>query len=168
MMTQYQRNTVQLSELDLEEYTTFSTFLPASIGSEQFTAARRSSIACTASFHWDGTTHIILTSPGETTGQYIGTHNWSYFYPSVAGVCCSTGCSISVSNPCYYFFKAAALLGQCRNDTDPYSLDQYYSASSISGGYTLPSTIPDSMISLKMSRAGNWTGSYVLQKQAWF
>jgi outer membrane receptor protein involved in Fe transport len=24
------------------------------------------------------------------------------------------------------------------------------------------------MISLKMSRAGNWTGSYVLQKQAWF
>ncbi|MFA6335558.1 MAG: TonB-dependent receptor [Bacteroidales bacterium] len=32
------------------------------------------------------------------------------------------------------------------NDTNPYSLDQYYSAAAISGGYTLPSTIMDPMI----------------------
>jgi hypothetical protein len=48
--------------------------------------------------------------------------------------------------PAVTFTKLRLSWANVGNDTGPYSLDQYYSASSISGGYTLPSTIPDPMI----------------------
>jgi hypothetical protein len=44
------------------------------------------------------------------------------------------------------FMKLRLSWANVGNDTSPYSLDQYYSASDYPGGYTLPGTIPDPMI----------------------
>jgi hypothetical protein len=48
--------------------------------------------------------------------------------------------------PAVTFTKLRLSWANVGNDTGPYSLDQYYSSSSISGGFALPSTIPDPMI----------------------
>jgi len=148
MMTQYQRNTVQLSELDLEGvYHIFN--VPSGINPVPNNYRSKkviNSLYGFISLGWDDTYYLDITGRNDWSSTLAPT-NWSYFYPSVAGsVLLDRLFNFQSVIPAITFSKLRLSWANVGNDTDPYSLDQYYSASSISGGYTLPSTIPDPMI----------------------
>ncbi len=95
---------------------------------------------------WDDTFYLDITGRNDWSST-LARGNWSYFYPSVAlSVLVDQMFDLRTSLPAISLAKLRLSWANVGNDTGPYSLDQYYSAASISGGYTLPSVIPDPMI----------------------
>jgi len=95
---------------------------------------------------WDDTYYLDITGRNDWTST-LAPKNWSYFYPSVAlSVLVDQMFDFRTTLPAVSMAKLRLSWANVGNDTSPYGLDQYYSASSISGGYTLPSLIPDPMI----------------------
>lgn len=148
MSTQYNRNTVQLSELDLTGVYNTSNVptginpVPANYRSSKMI----NSLYGFTSLGWADTYFLDITGRNDWSST-LSRGNWSYFYPSVAAsILLDKALNFESVIPAVSFAKLRLSWANVGNDTGPYSLDQYYSASAISGGYTLPSTIPDPMI----------------------
>lgn len=148
MYRQYMSNTVQLNELDIDGvYHTEN--VPSGINPDPTNYRSYKVINSLYGFvtlGWDNTYYLDITGRNDWSST-LSPDNWSYFYPSVAAsVLLDQMFDFGTNLPAVTFAKLRLSWANVGNDTSPYSLDQYYSSSSISGGYTLPSTIPDPMI----------------------
>lgn len=148
MVSQYMSNSVQLNELDIVGVYHTSN-VPTGINptpSNYRSSKVINSLYGFASFGWDNTYYLDITGRNDWSST-LSRGNWSYFYPSVAGsILIDKIFDFQTSLPAITFAKLRLSWANVGNDTSPYSLDQYYSSSSISGGFTLPGTIPDPMI----------------------
>jgi TonB-linked SusC/RagA family outer membrane protein len=148
MTYHYRRNTVQLDELDIDGVYHINN-VPFGIipdPSNYRSYKTINSLYGFVSLGWDDTYYLDITGRNDWSST-LSRDNWSYFYPSVAAsVLLDQAFDFRTNLPVVSFAKLRLSWANVGNDTGPYSLDQYYSASSISGGYTLPSTIPDPMI----------------------
>ncbi len=148
MSTQYFRNTVTLSELDLDGVYNTSN-VPSGVYPNPSTYRSYKSVNSLygfLSFGWKDMYFLDITGRNDWSSA-LSRSNWSYFYPSVAAsVLLDKVFNFQSNLPAVSFAKLRLSWANVGNDTSPYSLDQYYSASSINGGYTLPSTITNPMI----------------------
>jgi len=145
MSTSYMRNDVQLDELLIDGVYNTSN-VPTGIYADPYTYRSQkviNSLYGFASFGWDDTYYLDITGRNDWSSA-LSAANRSYYYPSVSGsVLLDRLFDFKNNAPFVTFSKLRLSWANVGNDTNPYSLDQYYSASSISGGYTLPGTIPD-------------------------
>ena len=148
MTQQYLSNTVQLDELDIDGVYHTSN-VPTGINPDPTNYRSQkviNSLYGFVSLGWDNKFFLDVTGRNDWSST-LSEDNWSYFYPSVAAsVLLDQIFNFDSNIPAITFAKLRLSWANVGNDTSPYSLDQYYTASSISGGYTLPSTIPDPMI----------------------
>jgi TonB-linked SusC/RagA family outer membrane protein len=148
MSYHYRSNSVQLDELDIEGVYHISN-VPTGIfpDPESYRSYKMiNSLYGFVTLGWDDTYYLDITGRNDWSST-LARSNWSYFYPSVAAsILLDRAFDFRTNLPAVTFAKVRLSWANVGNDTGPYSLDQYYSASSISGGYTLPSTIPDPMI----------------------
>jgi TonB-linked SusC/RagA family outer membrane protein len=148
MVSEYLSNSVQLNELDIVGVYHTSN-VPTGINpnpSNYRSSKVINSLYGFASFGWDNTYYLDITGRNDWSST-LSRGNWSYFYPSVAGsILIDKIFDFQNTIPAITFAKLRLSWANVGNDTGPYSLDQYYSSSSISGGFTLPATIPDPMI----------------------
>ncbi len=148
MTAQYFNNVIQLNELDIDGVYHTSNVPPGVIPVPTDYRSMKviNSLYGFVSLGWDDTYYLDITGRNDWSST-LAKDNWSYFYPSVAGsVLLNQLFDFQTNVPAITFTKLRLSWANVGNDTNPYSLDQYYSASSISGGYTLGSTIPDPMI----------------------
>src|SRR5690606_19284149 len=107
-----------------------------------------------ATLGWDDTYYLDITGRNDWTSTMIK-GNRSYFYPSAsASVLLDRVFDFQSAVPAISLAKLRLAWANVANDTDPYSLDQYYNASAIGGGYTLPGTIPSP--NLKPETSESW------------
>jgi TonB-linked SusC/RagA family outer membrane protein len=156
MTTQYLSNSVQLNELDIAGVYHTSN-VPTGINPNP-TNYRSSKVINSLygfiSLGWDNKFYLDFTGRNDWSST-LSSGNWSYFYPSVAAsILLDQVFNFKTYVPVVSFAKLRLSWANVGNDTGPYSLDQYYSAAAISGGYTLPSTIPDPMI--KPENVASW------------
>ncbi|MDX9882812.1 MAG: SusC/RagA family TonB-linked outer membrane protein [Prolixibacteraceae bacterium] len=148
MVTEYNRTTVQLNELDIPGVYHTSN-VPSGINPTPDSYRSKKMINSLYGFFslgWDDTFFLDITGRNDWSST-LSRGNWSYFYPSIAGsVLIDKLFDFQTNLPAVSFAKMRLSWANVGNDTSPYSLDQYYSASAISGGYTLPGTIPDPMV----------------------
>jgi len=148
MTSHYRSNTVQLDELDIEGVYHIDN-VPFGIYPRPSNYRSYKTINSLYGFinlGWKDTYYLDITGRNDWTST-LSPKNWSYFYPSVAlSMLVDQIFDFRTNLPAVSMAKLRLSWANVGNDTSPYSLDQYYSASSISGGYTLPSTIKDPMI----------------------
>lgn len=145
MQSKYFQNQVTLSQLDNPGvYNIYN--LPSGDQPDVYNYRNKkiiNSFYGLASLSWDDTYFLDLTARNDWSST-LGKSNRSYFYPSV--------CGSVLLDKVFRFDKIASWIDFLKyrlswanvgNDTSPYSLDRYYSASSYAGGYTLPGTIPN-------------------------
>ncbi|MDD2330528.1 MAG: SusC/RagA family TonB-linked outer membrane protein [Bacteroidales bacterium] len=148
MITQYKRSSLQLNELDIPGVYHTSN-VPAGINPEPSNYRSDKVINSLYGFFtlsWDDKYFLDITGRNDWSST-LARGNWSYFYPSVAGsILLDQVFDFRTNLPAVTFAKMRLSWANVGNDTSPYSLDQVYSASSISGGNTLPSTIPNPRI----------------------
>lgn len=148
MMNKYYNNRITLEELDVDGvYNT--TNVPSDTKPELYTYRSQKAINSLyglASLSWDDTYFLDITGRNDWSST-LARSNCSYFYPSVSGsVLLSNVFNFRDNLPAVDFMKLRLSWANVGNDTSPYSLDQYYSTTDYSGGYTLPGTIPDPLI----------------------
>lgn len=148
MTYKYISNRVQLNELDIDGVYNI-TNVPTGVNPTP-TNYRSSKVVNSLygfwSLGWDNTFFLDITGRNDWSST-LSRGNRSYFYPSVAGsILLDRLFDFQTNAPVVDLAKLRLSWANVGNDTDPYVLDQYYSASAISGGYTLPSTIPDPAI----------------------
>ena len=148
MSTQYFKNSIQLNELNLDGVYNTSN-VPTGINpipTNYRSSKTINSLYGLVSLGWKDTYYLDITGRNDWSSA-LAKGNWSYFYPSVAGsILLDKIFDFQNNAPAITFTKLRLSWANVGNDTGPYSLDQYYSAAAISGGYTLPSVIPDPMI----------------------
>ncbi len=143
MLTEYKRNTVQLNELDIPGVYHTSN-VPSGINPTPATYRSKkmiNSLYGFVSLSWDDIYFLDITGRNDWSST-LSRGYWSYFYPSVAGsVLVNELFDFRNNLPAVTFTKLRLSWANVGNDTSPYSLDQVYSQSAISGGYSLPGTI---------------------------
>lgn len=144
-VNEYYNSKITLSQLG-EEGIYHTTNLPTEVIPDPYNYRSKkvvNSLYGLASLSWDDTYYLDITGRNDWSSA-LSKNNRSFFYPSIAT-------SILV-NEIFDFRKNASWIDFTKlrlswanvgNDTGAYSLDQYYSTSSYSGGYTLSGTIPD-------------------------
>ncbi len=156
MSNEYYNSKITLSELGEEGiYTT--TNLPTGVNPDPYNYRSRkvvNSLYGIASLSWDETYFLDFTGRNDWSST-LSRGNWSFFYPSVsASVLLNNILKFEDYAPFIDFMKLRLSWANVGNDTSPYSLDQYYSTTSYSGGYVLPGTIPDPEI--KPENVASW------------
>ena len=145
---EYYNSKISLSQLG-EEGIYHTTNLPTGVIPDPYNYRTKkvvNSLYGLASLSWDNTYYLDITGRNDWSST-LSKDNWSFFYPSVAASILINQIFDFKSNaPWVDFTKLRLSWANVGNDTSPYSLDQYYSTSSYSGGYTLPGTIPDPLI----------------------
>lgn len=148
MVTQYKRNRVQLDELDIPDVYHTSN-VPSGINPTPANYRSKKMINSLYSFFslgWDDTYFLDITGRNDWSST-LSRGYWSFFYPSVSGsILVSELLDFERNAPGINFTKLRLSWANVGNDTDPYTLDQVYSQSAISGGYGLPGTILDPRI----------------------
>jgi TonB-linked SusC/RagA family outer membrane protein len=148
MVTTYRRNDVELAELDIDGVYNTSN-VPSGIYPDPYTYRSKkivNSLYGFATIGWEDKYFLDITGRNDWSST-LAKDNWSYFYPSIsASVLLDKVFDFTTNLPEITYAKLRLSWANVGNDTSPYQLDQYYSASSISGGYTLPSTIMNPMI----------------------
>lgn len=148
MVRVHRRNTVQLDELDIPGVYHIDN-VPTGIFPDPSNYRSKKVINSLYGFTtlgWDDKVYLDLTARNDWSST-LAPDNWSYFYPSVsASVLLDRVFDLQSIAPAVSLAKVRASWANVGNDTGPYSLDQYYSASSISGGYSMPSNIVNPLI----------------------
>jgi hypothetical protein len=148
MIQQHRRNTVQLDELDIPGVYNIDN-VPSGIFPDPTNSRSKkviNSLYGFATLGWDDAFYLDLTGRNDWSST-LAPDNWSYFYPSVsASVLLDHVLNLQSVAPVVSLAKLRLSWANVGNDTGPYSLDQYYSASAISGGYTMPSNIVNPLI----------------------
>jgi len=156
MIASYMRNDVALSELLIDGVYNTSN-VPTGVYPNPYTYRSEkvvNSFYGFASFGWNDTYYLDITGRNDWSST-LSTDNRSYFYPAVStSVLLDKVFDFRSNAPAVTLTKLRLSWANVGNDTDPYRLDQYYSASAISGGYTLPGTVPNPM--LKPENVESW------------
>lgn len=144
----YRRNDVTLTKLQMDGVYNI-TNLPSG---EQPDVSSNRTHKIVNSFYgfvqtsWDDTYYLDLTARNDWSST-LSRANRSYFYPSVsASVLLDRVLNLQQHAPWVNMLKFRLSWANVGNDTSPYSLDRYYTASSYAGSYTLQGTIPDADI----------------------
>lgn len=148
MVQHYNMNKVQLNALDIPNiYHTDNSPTGFQPVPDTYRSNKTiNSLYGFASLGWDDRYYLDITGRNDWSST-LSPGNWSYFYPSVAAsVLLDKVFDFQSVAPFVSLAKVRLSWANVGNDTDPYSLDQYYTASAISGGYTLPTTIPNPLI----------------------
>lgn len=145
MQSKYFQNQVTLSQLDNPGvYNIYN--LPSGDQPDVYNYRNKkimNSLYGLASLSWDDSYFLDLTGRNDWSST-LGKSNRSYFYPSIcASVLLDKVLRFDKIASWIDFLKYRLSWANVGNDTSPYSLDRYYSASSYAGGYTLPGTIPN-------------------------
>lgn len=148
MVNQHRRNTVQLDELDITGVYNTSNAPPGIFPRPSNWRTKKviNSLYGFASFGWDDKYYLDITGRNDWSST-LAKGYWSYFYPSVAAsILLDRVFDLqSVIRP-VSLAKLRLSWANVGNDTSPYQLDQYYGVSSITGGYTMPTNIPNPRI----------------------
>jgi TonB-linked SusC/RagA family outer membrane protein len=148
MSYHYRSNTVQLDELNIDGVYHIDN-VPQGIypdPSNYRSYKMINSLYGFVNLGWDDTYFLDITGRNDWSST-LAPKNWSYFYPSVAfSMLIDQMFDFRSNLPAVNMAKLRLSWANVGNDTGPYSLDQYYSSSSISGGFTTPSVIVDPMI----------------------
>lgn len=146
--SQYYSNAVQLNELNIPGVYHTSN-VPTGINptpSNYRNSKELNSLYGFASLGWNDTYYLDITGRNDWSSA-LSKNNRSYFYPSIAGsILVDKMFDFQDNIPAISFTKLRLSWANVGNDTAPYSLDNYYNASAISGGYTLPGNINNPMI----------------------
>lgn len=148
MVNEYKSNVVQLSELDIPGVYNITNVPTGVFPSPTNYRSKKviNSLYGFASFGWDDKYYLDITGRNDWSST-LSPGNWSYFYPSVAAsLLLDRIFDLELVAPAISLAKVRVSWANVGNDTSPYALDQYYSASSINGGYSMPSNIPDPLI----------------------
>lgn len=143
MSYNYFRNTLQLSELDIDGVYHLNNIPEGIITDVAPYRSRKviNSLYGLASLGWADTYFLDITGRNDWSST-LSRGNWSYFYPSVAAsILFDKVFNFRENAPWITFTKMRLSWANVGGDTGPYSLDQYYGNSSIAGGHTLPGTI---------------------------
>jgi TonB-linked SusC/RagA family outer membrane protein len=148
MVTEYKSTIVQLNELDIPGiYHTGN--VPTGIfptPSNYRSKKAINSLYGFASLGWDDKYYLDITGRNDWTST-LSPENRSFFYPSIAAsVLLDRVLDFRSIAPVVSMAKLRLSWANVGIDTDPYSLDQFYGKSVISGGNTLPGNIPDPLI----------------------
>ena len=148
MVRVHRRNAVQLDELDIPGVYHIDN-VPTGIFADPSNYRSKkviNSLYGFTTFGWDDKFYLDLTARNDWSST-LAPDNWSYFYPSVAAsVLLDRVFNLQSAAPVVSLAKVRLSWANVGNDTDPYSLDQYYGASAISGGYTMPGNITNPLI----------------------
>ena len=148
MSYHYRSNTVQLDELNIDGVYHIDN-VPQGIYPDPSNYRSYKMINSLYGFinlGWDDTYFLDITGRNDWSST-LAPKNWSYFYPSVAfSMLIDQMFDFRSNLPAVNMAKLRLSWANVGNDTGPYSLDQYYGSSSISGGFTTPSVIVDPMI----------------------
>ena len=148
MSYHYRSNTVQLDELNIDGVYHIDN-VPQGIypdPSNYRSYKMINSLYGFVNLGWDDTYFLDITGRNDWSST-LAPKNWSYFYPSVAfSMLIDQMFDFRSNLPAVNMAKLRLSWANVGNDTGPYSLDQYYGSSSISGGFTTPSVIVDPMI----------------------
>ncbi len=148
MASEYYQNKITLSQLGLEGVYNVNNLSTGTIPDPYNSRTKKAinSLYGVASLSWQDKYFVDVTGRNDWSST-LAHSNWSYFYPSVsASILLDKVVDIRKYASWVDLMKLRLSWANVGNDTSPYSLDQYYSATSFSGGYVLPGTIPDPMI----------------------
>ena len=134
-----------LSQLDIEGIYNYSNY-PASVLPEH-TLYRSNKVVNSLygllSLGWDDMVYLDVTARNDWSST-LSRGNWSFFYPSVsASVMLDRVFNFQDNAPWFTFLKLRGSWANVGRDTDPYALDQYYTATDYPGGFRPGATIPD-------------------------
>ena len=148
MSYHYRSNTVQLDELNIDGVYHIDN-VPQGIypdPSNYRSYKMINSLYGFVNLGWEDTWFLDITGRNDWSST-LAPKNWSYFYPSVAfSMLLDQMFDFHSNLPAVNMAKLRLSWANVGNDTGPYSLDQYYNSSSISGGFTTPSVIVNPMI----------------------
>lgn len=148
MTNEYYNSKITLSQLG-EEGIYHTSNLPVGINPDPYNYRSKkvvNSLYGMFSLSWDDTYFLDITGRNDWSST-LSRGSWSYFYPSVAAsVLLDKVLNFQSYISWIDLLKLRLSWANVGNDTSPYSLDQYYSTTSYSGGYTLPGTITDPQI----------------------
>jgi TonB-linked SusC/RagA family outer membrane protein len=148
MVRVHRRNRVQLNELDIPGVYHIDN-VPSGVFPDPTNYRSKkviNSLYGFTTFGWDDKFYLDFTARNDWSST-LAPDNWSYFYPSVsASVLLDRVFDLPSVVPAVSLAKIRLSWANVGNDTDPYSLGQYYSATSISGGYSMPSNITNPLI----------------------
>lgn len=148
MIREHRRNTVQLNELDIPGVYHIDN-VPSGVNPDPSNFRNKkviNSLYGFASIGWDDQYYLDITGRNDWSST-LSPGNWSYFYPSVAAsVLLDRVFNLQSVAPAVSLAKVRVSWANVGNDTSPYALDQYYGASSISGGYGMPGNITNPLI----------------------
>jgi TonB-linked SusC/RagA family outer membrane protein len=145
MQYKYFRNQVTLDKLDNEGVYNITNVPSGSQPSPYNYRSKKiiNSLYAFASLSWVDTYYLDITGRNDWSSA-LSKDNRSYFYPSVSGsVLLSKLLNFEKNLSWFDFLKLRLSWANVGNDTDPFSLDRYYSATSYPGGYSIPGTVPD-------------------------
>jgi TonB-linked SusC/RagA family outer membrane protein len=147
---------ITLSQLG-EEGIYHTTNLPTGINPDPYNYRTKkvvNSFYGMASLSWNDTYYLDITGRNDWSST-LAPSNWSYFYPSVAAsILLDEVLDLHTRTSWVHMLKLRASWANVGNDTEAYSRDQYYNATSYPGGYTLPGVIPDPLI--KPEKTASW------------
>jgi outer membrane receptor protein involved in Fe transport len=157
MVNESKNNVVQLNELDIPGvYHTNN--VPTGIFPSPSNTRNKFAVNSLYGFTtlgWDDKYYLDITGRNDWTST-LDPENWSFFYPSVAAsVLLDRVLNFQSVAPAISMAKLRLSWANVGNGgVTPYLLDQYYGASSINGGYSLPGTVVNRMI--KPEDVGSW------------
>lgn len=123
------------------------------LATQNYSASRVNSVLGNATFGYKGYAFLDVSARNDWSST-LPSSNWSYFYPSVS---LSGILSDMFRLPSDYFLKVRGSWAQVGNDTNPYSLHNVYSLSTIQGKHTVgqtSSTYP--LYDLKPEKTTSW------------
>ena len=134
-----------LSQLDIEGVYNYSNYPSEVLPDHSLYRSNKvvNSLYGLVSLGWNDMVYLDLTARNDWSST-LSRGNWSFFYPSVsASVMFDRIFNFQENAPWFTFLKLRGSWANVGKDTDPYALDQYYTATDYPGGYRPGATIPD-------------------------
>lgn len=134
-----------LNQLDIEGIYNYSNY-PAEVLPD-YTLYRSNKVVNSLygllSLGWNDMLYLDVTARNDWSST-LSRGNWSFFYPSVsASAMLDRMLNLQENAPWITFLKLRGSWANVGRDTDPYALDQYYTATDFPGGFRPEATIPD-------------------------
>lgn len=145
---EYYQNKITISQLGLEGVYNLDNLATGTIPDlyNYRTKKEVNSLYGMATLSWKDIYYLDITGRNDWSSA-LSKEYCSFFYPSVsASVLLNELFNFKENAKWINFTKLRLSWANVGNDTSPYQLDQYYSSTSYSGGYTLPSTITNPKI----------------------
>ena len=134
-----------LSQLDIEGIYNYSNYPAEVLPDYDLYRSNKvvNSLYGLISLGWNDMVYLDVTARNDWSST-LSRGNWSFFYPSVsASVMLDRILNLQEKAPWFTFLKLRGSWANVGKDTNPYSLDQYYTSTDYPGGFRPGATIPD-------------------------